>query len=124
MSAAPRLRYARQYTLAEIGTTGQARLEAASLRAGAGDPRATEVALAYLARAGVRIAADGATLETASSAEVARVAGRAEQREAAAFLAGSLAAVRAIAEIAHAPARPLSPTQIPALMAASGDVRA
>jgi len=102
------LRYARQYTLAEIGTTGQARLEAARVHGGTGDARASAVALAYLARAGVGIDASGIDVDVASSEEVRRIAGKPELVEAAAFLAGALAATDAIAKITGAPARPVS----------------
>ena len=107
------LRYARQYTLAEIGTTGQHRLESAHVRAGAGDARASEIMIAYLERAGVAIAASGEALDVASSDEVSRIAGRADLVEAAAFLVGALAATRAIAHIAEVPARPV--TNVPVL---------
>ncbi len=107
------LRYARQYTLAEIGTVGQAKLEAARVHAGAGDSRASAVALAYLSRAGVGIDAAGIAVRVASQHEITRIAGRPELAEAAAFLAGALAATEAIAQITGAPARPVS--HVPAL---------
>jgi hypothetical protein len=102
------LRYARQYTLAEIGTTGQARLEAARVHASVGDARASAVALAYLSRAGVGIDASGIAVDVASSEEITRIAGKPELMEAASFLAGALAATDAIAKITGAPARPVS----------------
>lgn len=107
------LRYARQYTLAEIGTTGQARLEAARVHANAGDARASAVALAYLSRAGVAIDPAGIAVDVASQDEIVRIAGRPELVEAAAFLAGALAATETIAKITGARARPIS--HVPAL---------
>jgi hypothetical protein len=103
-------RHARQFSLAEIGTTGQARIEATRVRAGGGDARANEIALAYLERAGMRLAPDGEPIDVA---EVDRVAGVPALREAAAFLVGSLAATDAIARAAGAPARPV--THVPSL---------
>jgi hypothetical protein len=122
MSASVRLRYARQYTLAEIGTTGQSRLQSAVLAAGSGDARALAVALDYLARAGVRVDASGGPMDVPSSAEVARIAGRPELGEAAAFLVGALAATENIARITGAPARPI--TNVPVLAEPRHDDRA
>jgi hypothetical protein len=107
MSARPRspLRWARHVSLAEIGTLGQAKLEAASVREGSGDVRALAVAMTYLERAGVRCG-DGEPLEVRSAAEIERIAGRPELSEAAAFLVGALAATERIATVVGAPARP------------------
>jgi hypothetical protein len=111
------LRYARQYVLPEIGTEGQARIEALVIAPGDGDARATEVALAYLERAGARRAEAGdrgsVPVPVPDTAFVARIAGRADLVEAAAFLAGALAATATIARIAGAPARPI--VNVPAL---------
>lgn len=99
------LRYARQYVLAEIGTTGQARLRAAAITSGRGDARVAEIAERYVVRAGVGHDEAGHPLDVVPSEEVARVAGRPELAEAAAFLLGALAATAEIARIAGAPAR-------------------
>lgn len=99
------LRYARQYVLAEIGTGGQARLLAASTTAGRGDARAAEIAQRYVVGAGMRRDDAGLPLDVASPDEVARVAGRPELAEAAAFLLGALAATTEIARVTGAPAR-------------------
>jgi hypothetical protein len=107
MSASPGLRYARQYTLAEIGTTGQARIEASQVQAGGGDPRATEIALDYIVRAGARLLASGEPVSVPSSETVAVIAGRPELREAAAFLAGALSATEHLARIAGVAAAPI-----------------
>ncbi|MFO0681677.1 MAG: hypothetical protein U0234_06485 [Sandaracinus sp.] len=116
------LRFARQYVLEEIGTAGQARLEAASVRAGSGDARAHEIALAYVTRAGVAHDASGDPLDVATSDEIARVAGRPELEPAAAFLLGALAATERIAAIAGAPARKVG--EVPALVGAEKPARA
>ncbi len=114
MSGAPRLRYVRQYVLAEIGTDGQRRIEVAEVRAGDGDPRALEVALSYLSRAGMkRNDDDGARIDVVASEEVARIAGRTELREAAAFLAGALAATAELARVVGVRAPPIA--RVPAL---------
>ncbi len=112
MTALP-LRHARQYVLREIGTDGQARIEAACVRAGDGDPRATEIALAYLERAGMRITTSGTAVLVASGAELARIAGRPELAEAAAFLAGALSATAHLARVAGVEAVPVA--RVPAL---------
>jgi len=101
------LRWARHASLAEIGTTGQAKLEAARVRSGSGDVRALAVAMTYVERAGVQREASGTPLDVRSRAEIERIAGRPELIEAAAFLAGALAATERIASIADAPARPV-----------------
>jgi hypothetical protein len=101
-------RFARQYVLPEIGTSGQERIEAARVRPGDGDARATETALAYVVRAGARAADDGTPVATPSTADVERIAGRPDLVAAAAFLAGSLAATTTIAALAGAPARPVA----------------
>jgi hypothetical protein len=107
------IRYARQYVLPEIGTEGQARIEATRVRAGTGDARATEVALAYLTRAGASVGEDGAAITVPSTDRVAEIAGRSDLVEAAAFLAGALAATETLAGIAGASARPV--TSVPSL---------
>lgn len=68
-----RLRHGRQIRLPEIGEAGQARLYASEVVAGAvGDAR--EIEVAYLARAGVKVAAEikagGKTKPGASQADV------------------------------------------------------
>ncbi len=109
------LRFARQYVLAEIGTVGQQRLEAARVRAGGGDPRALAVALAYVERAGVSLDEEtGDPLDVADASEVTRVAGAPDLEEAAAFLLGSLAATQRLATVAGASARPVA--HVPALV--------
>ena len=116
-------RYARQVSLAEIGTTGQARLESASVRAGSGDARACEVALSYLERAGVKLdAASGDGIDVRTEGEIAQIAGRKELVEAAAFLAGALAATDRIARIATAGVRAV--THVPSLAGETTDGKA
>lgn len=115
----PRLRYARQYTLAEIGTTGQSRLEAASVRAGEGDPRAMEIALTYLERASVGRSEHGEPVRVVGSEEVSRIAGRPELVNAAAFLVGSLAATEHIVRIVGVQARGVA--HVPTLSGESDD---
>lgn len=107
------LRYARQYVLPEIGTGGQARIEACLIAPGTGDARASEIALAYLERAGMTRSLEGEALTLAATSEIERIAGRVELREAAAFLVGALGATACIAAVTGAPARPL--TAIPTL---------
>lgn len=92
-----RRRFARHLLLPEIGADGQARLGASRVRAAPGaDPRATALAYAYLARAGLAIADDGAAFECADAATVSRLAGAPRHEAAAAALAGAFAAVEAI----------------------------
>ena len=50
-------------SLREIGTVGQARIEATAARVGSGDPRAAKVALDYLVRAGVTSSEAGDALD-------------------------------------------------------------
>jgi hypothetical protein len=100
------VRFARHVSLGEIGTTGQAKLEAASVQGGSGDPRALATAMTYLERAGARCG-DGEPLDVRSTDEIARIAGRPELIEAAAFLAGALAATDRIVAIVGAPSRPV-----------------
>lgn len=90
------MRYARHVALPEIGAAGQTRIEAATLDVRAA-PRALETARLYLERAGARVSPEGAPLE---APEVR--AGRPELEEAAAFLAGALAAVEAIKRVTGA----------------------
>ena len=90
-------RFARQISLGEIGTTGQAKIEASSVQAGTGDARAMSVALDYLERAGVRTDEDGPALDVLDADALATLAGRPELVEAAAFLVGSLAATTHLA---------------------------
>lgn len=92
------MRYARHVLLPEIGASGQARLEAATVGVALDDPRASAVAADYLARAGVRVAADVAP--STSPPEVRP--GRPELAEAAAFLTGALHAVEAIKAVVGA----------------------
>jgi len=76
--------------LAEIGATGQARLEDECVEL-VGDPGAVATAALYLRRAGVDVRPDGRAVR------VPRIrAGRPELGEAAAFVAGAWAAVEAI----------------------------
>ncbi len=98
-------RFARQISLAEIGTTGQAKIQASAVRAGRGDARALEVALDYLERAGAPLCESGRPLDVAETAVIEALAGRPELVEAAAFLAGSLAATERLAEAVGLEAR-------------------
>lgn len=96
-------RFARQVLVAEIGEAGQRRIGESSIRA-SGDARASEIANEYLVRAGARI---GSGREVViEPREVGRIAGREDLREAAAFLAGSLAAAAALLEVAGASGKP------------------
>ncbi|MCA9605882.1 MAG: hypothetical protein KC619_09830 [Myxococcales bacterium] len=90
------MRYARHVLLPEIGSAGQARLEAATVGL-ALEGRAREVARDYLHRAGVEV--DGADA-VAPAPPVA--AGRPELDEAAAFVAGALHAVETIKALVEA----------------------
>lgn len=105
LSPTERVRYARHLLLAEIGPEGQARLCAASYRV-EGDSSAARVAVDYIERAGVGCAAEGSVgdvaLSVPSSEAVDALAGRPELREAAAALAGALAAVEAVKTITAA----------------------
>jgi hypothetical protein len=92
MSGTLDARFARHFSLAEIGTRGQARIAQSAVCAGTGDRDAIEVALTFLARAGMRVGAEGAPIGVPSTDEIARAAGRPELVEAATFLAGALAA--------------------------------
>ncbi len=103
LSPAARRRYTRHLLLSEIGEAGQERLCAAQVRAApAADARAAEVALDYLARAGLGVSADGAQTATAialllpSPEQLRGLAGDAALEEAAAALSGAFAAVEAI----------------------------
>jgi hypothetical protein len=101
LTDADKQKYARQLLLAEVGVAGQLRLCATTLRTSAdADAHAAQVASEYLTRAGVRLAADGGgdarVIEVASSERVRALAGDPALREAAAWLAGSFAAVEAI----------------------------
>jgi hypothetical protein len=99
-------RFARQVSLAEIGVWGQQRIEATRVRAGHGDPRAQATGVEYVTRAGGRVDEDGSPLDVPDAAELAAIAGRPELIEAAAFLAGSLAATHVIARAVGLDVRP------------------
>jgi hypothetical protein len=90
--------------LAEIGEEGQDALCESSLAGLRGDARATEVAQLYLERAGVRFieASRGEEARAADADAVTALAGRPELREAAAFLAGALAALEQIKAVVRA----------------------
>jgi hypothetical protein len=109
-------RFARQISLGEIGTTGQAQIEASVVRAGRGDARAMSVALDYLERAGVRTDEGGPALDVPGADALTALAGRPELVEAAAFLVGSLAATTHLAGLVGIDSRvarlpPLSPSE-------------
>ena len=100
-----RARYARHLLLPEIGDSGQAKLNAARVRASAdADPTVAEVALDYLTRAGVQLDSDeqATPLRLADTAEVNLVAGAPQLQTASAFLLGALAAVEAIKQVTGA----------------------
>ena len=92
-------RFARQVSLREIGTTGQARIGESIARAGHGDARAMAVALDYLERAGGRVHEAGVAVDVPDGAALERLAGRPELLEAAAFLMGSLAATARLGQV-------------------------
>lgn len=99
LSAADRRRYARQVLLTEIGVAGQARLLQSAVASPMGedaDPRAVEVALDYLRRAGVGVDDRGVPIALPGSEALRALAGRPELYEAAAALSGAFAAVEAI----------------------------
>ncbi len=105
LSDAQRDQYARHLLLVEIGERGQERLCAARLTlAERADARAAIVAADYLRRAGCSVDAASAAADmsvaVADSAAVDALAGDPRLREAAAWLAGSLAAVEAIKQVA------------------------
>ncbi|HJL17281.1 MAG TPA: hypothetical protein RMH99_16560 [Sandaracinaceae bacterium LLY-WYZ-13_1] len=92
-----RARYARHLLLAEVGEQGQRRLSAHRVRL-EGDPRATEAAADYLARAGVGVVRAGDADDTVAipRADVARLADRPSLAPTAGRLTGAFAAVEAI----------------------------
>lgn len=107
MAEFDRRRFERHLLLAEIGEAGQARLCAARARLAPGaDSRAAAVARDYLERAGVAVIeaqaaraqadAEAIALALPDAAVLRSLAGRPELDEAAASLAGALAAVDAI----------------------------
>jgi hypothetical protein len=92
-------KYARQILLTELGVAGQERLGATRVvLASDADPRAAEVAGAYLERAGVGAHAQGVeqTLRVAPAERVAQLAGDPALEDCAAWLLGAFAAVEAI----------------------------
>lgn len=104
LTEADKAKYARQILLTELGVAGQERLGATRVQlAGDADPRAAEVARAYLERAGVGEHSDteGApssvpVAAVAAPARVAHVAGDPALEDCAAWLLGAWAAVEAI----------------------------
>lgn len=101
----PELRslYARHLLLPEISEEGQDALCSSVLGGLEGDPRAAAVARLYLERAGVRFEDEGAPLGRVPDAgDVESLAGRPELVEAAAFLAGAVAAVEHIKAVVGA----------------------
>lgn len=108
LTDADKAKYARQILLTELGLAGQERLVATRLQwTGDADPRASEVASAYLERAGVGAhvpAADAreVAVEVATAGLVAHVAGDAALEDCAAWLLGAFAAVEAIKSAAGA----------------------
>src|SRR4051794_11672616 len=102
------MRYARQLLLPEIGTHGQAQLCATRARLGSGDARARQVASNYLVRAGLQLMASddtvsaGIEIAVPDAARVEQLAGDPRLQEAAAWLAGSFAAVEAIKRVVQA----------------------
>jgi hypothetical protein len=102
LTDADKTKYARQILLTELGLAGQERLVATRLQWSAdADARATEVASAYLERAGVGARVPGAdanqvAVRVASAERVARLAGDPALEDCAAWLLGALAAVEAI----------------------------
>lgn len=112
LSADQRSRYARHLLVVELGEQGQARLCEAELGVAPGaDAAAAAVATDYLVRAGVRTSADAgvACVQLPSASRVDALAGRPELREAAAALAGALAAVEAIKQLTGAGSPALLP---------------
>jgi hypothetical protein len=102
LTDADKAKYARQILLTELGLAGQERLVATRLQWPAdADPRATEVATAYLERAGVGAHVPGAdanqvAVPVASAEAVAQLAGDPALADCAAWLLGAFAAVEAI----------------------------
>lgn len=99
LTDADKATYARQILLSELGVAGQERLGATQVHlASDADPRAAEVARAYLDRAGVGAHADATprTVQVATAERVAQLAGDPALEDCAAWLLGSLAAVEAI----------------------------
>ncbi|MCB9591617.1 MAG: hypothetical protein H6719_02690 [Sandaracinaceae bacterium] len=82
--------------LPEIGDEGQARLEAVPVHV-LGDARAVATAEVYLERSGVTISSTGREVRVPAIRS-----GRPELEEAAAFVAGALAAVEAIKAVVGA----------------------
>ncbi len=97
LSAAQQRRYARHICLTEIGANGQDALLAqrVSLPESA-HPKAGEIALEYLTRAGVKSGAGGLELVRVGLGDVQELATASSLECAAAHLAGALAAVEAI----------------------------
>jgi hypothetical protein len=102
LTDADKAKYARQILLTELGLAGQERLVATRLQWTAeADSRASEVASAYLERAGVGAHVQGAdarhvAVEVAPADRVVQVAGDPVLEDCAAWLLGAFAAVEAI----------------------------
>jgi hypothetical protein len=102
LTDADKAKYARQILLTELGAAGQERLGATRVQlVSDADPRAAEVARAYLERAGVGAHAQGvdqaaSVVAIASTGRIAQVAGDPALEDCAAWLLGALAAVEAI----------------------------
>lgn len=105
LTDADKAKYARQILLTELGVAGQERLGATRVHlAMDADPRAAEVARAYLDRAGVGAHAEDLerTVPVASASQVAQLAGDPALEDCAAWLLGAFAAVEAIKAAAGA----------------------
>ena len=96
-----RARFARQLSLPEVGERGQRALCASRVRV-EGDLRAVEAATRYLERAGCSVADDGEPVTVSDAPEIARIAGRPELEEAAAWIAGCVAAAAHVARTVDA----------------------
>jgi hypothetical protein len=96
-------RFARQVLLPEIGERGQEALCATSAAVSGGDAGARTVCVEDLARAGVVTSGSpGVPVSVPSSTALLELAGADALREAAAWLAGSFAAVETIKRVVHA----------------------
>lgn len=94
LDGAQRRRYARQLLLGEVGERGQERLLAACFRPGADCDRAAyAVASDYLERAGLAPHPTGLEVRVVDADTIEGLAGSPALREAAAWIAGSFAAV-------------------------------